>query len=168
MRPSQYLAIAVRIFSILLFLYGVRQSSFVIGLIGDGDTGVTASWAFAITSALLPIVVSIVLWCFPCAVANAIVKPEINDPIEPMGAQSVLTVLVLAIGLYALYYAIIDAVYWATLWQMAERSGDMEASFYLGPENKANMVATAVELFISVVILMKARSVAHRMLRITE
>lgn len=87
-------------------------------------------------------------------------KPEINEPMEPMGSHSVLTVLVLAIGLYAFYYAIIDAVYWAALWQMAERSGDMEASLYLGPENKANMVATAAELFIAIVILMKARSVA--------
>lgn len=168
MRPTHYLAITVRIFSILLFLYGIRQSSFLIELIGGGWNGFNVSWGFAITSTILPILVATYLWYFPMIVAKSILKPEIDQPIAPMDVQSILTVLILAIALYFLYYAIIDAVYWITLWQMTERSYSSEVPLYLNVENKANMVATAIELFVSISILLKARSLAYRMLRLAE
>ena len=168
MRPTHYLAIAVRLFSILLFLYSIRQSSFLIEVLGEGVNGLNVSVAFAVTSAVIPLLVAIYIWYFPMTVAKAILKPEIDQPIEPMNAQSILTVLILAISLYFIYVSIVDAVYWATLWQMAERSHSAEAPLYLNVENKANMVATAIELFTSAMIALKARSLAYRMLRIAE
>lgn len=126
------------------------------------------SLGFAIASCILPIVVAIVLWNFPMMIANAILKPEIDQPLEPIDARSMLTGLVLAIALYSLYYAAIDSIYWATLWQMSERSQSGGLPLYLNEEHRANMVATAVELIVSIFILLKARSLAYRMLSLTK
>lgn len=168
MRPTHYLAIVVRLFSILLFLYGLRQSSFLIELVSGGLNGLSVSMAFAVSSVVLPLLVAAYLWYFPMMVAKSILKPEIDQPIEPMNAQSILTVLLLGIAAYYLYYAIIDAVYWATLWQMSARSQGGEAPLHLNEENKANMVAAALELFAASLIIIKARTLANKMLRLAE
>ncbi len=142
--------------------------SFLLELLGEGDYTRTVSWAFAITSSVFPMVVASLLWLFPMMASSYILKPEMDKPIEPMNSQAVLTVLVLAIGLYFLYYAISDSIYWLTFWKIAERSQEHIGSLYLGAENEASMIATAVELVISIVLLVKARTIASRMLRIAQ
>lgn len=164
MKPSYYLAVFVRMFSILLILYGLRQSSFLIGLVTGELNGLTVSMAFAITSVVLPILVAVLLWCFPMKVAKTILKPEVDQPIEPMNAQSWLTVLLLAVATYYLYLALIDAVYWATIWQMSERSHGGHAPLNLIEENKANMLATIIELLVSATLILKARTISRKML----
>ena len=109
MKPTHYLAVLVRIFSILLILFALRQS-----------------------------------W----------------------NAQSLLTVLLLAIAIYYLYFAIIDAVYWATLWQMSERSHGGNAPLNLSQENKANMLSTIIELLVSATLILKAQTISRKMLRL--
>lgn len=168
MKPSHFLAITVRIFSIVLALYGIRQSSFLIELIGGGLNGYAVSWAFASASTALPILVAILLWYFPVSVAKSIIKDEIDQPIKPIKPQSILTVLIASIAFYFMFYAIVDSVYWATLWHMAERSYGTQAPLYLNDENKANMIATAIELFASFLILIRARSFAFKLWKIAE
>ena len=167
MKPTHYLAVVVRIFSILLFLYGLRQSFFLIGLVTGELSGLTVSIAFALSSVMLPILVAVFLWYFPMKVAKSILKPEIDQPVEPMNAQSWLTVLLLAVATNFLYFAIIDAVHWATVWQMSERSQGGQVPLYLNEDNKANMVATVIQLLVSATLILKARTLAAKMLRLT-
>jgi len=127
-------------------------------------SGLNVSVAFAISLVVIPILVAIFLWYFPMKVARTILKPEIDQPIEPMNAPSYLTVLLLAVATYYLYFAIIDAVYWATLWQMSERSQDALAPLNLSQENKANMLTTIVELLVSATLILKARTISKKML----
>ncbi|SDS00201.1 hypothetical protein SAMN05216271_0930 [Halopseudomonas sabulinigri] len=164
MKPTHYLAILVRIFSVLLILFALRQSSFLLGLMTGQLSGLTVSMAFAISSVVIPILVAIFLWYFPMKVAKTILKPEIDQPVEPMNAPSCLTVLLLAVATYYLYFAIIDAVYWATLWQMSERSQGAFAPLNLSQENKANMLSTIVELLVSAILILKARTISRKML----
>lgn len=169
MKSSHYLAIAVRLFSIVLFVYSLRQSSLLVEyLVNDSINGMEASLFFISVSTLAPLFVAILLWYFPVSVARSILKPEIDQKLEPIRPQSVLTVLVLALGLYAFYYAVVESIYWLTLWHLSERSIFSEAPLYLTVENKANMVATAIELFASIIILFKARSISCRMLNLAE
>lgn len=166
MKPTHYLAILVRIFSILLILLALRQSSFLVGLVTGELNGLTVSVVFAISSVVIPILVAVFLWYFPMMVARKIVKSEMDQPIEAMNAQSLLTVLILAIATYYLYFAIIDAVYWAALWQMSERSYGGQAPLNLSQENKANMLATIIELLVSAILILKARTISSKMLRL--
>lgn len=70
MKPTHYLAVLVRIFSILLLLFALRQSSFLFGLVTGQLSGLTVSMAFAISSVVVPILVAIFLWNFPMMVAS--------------------------------------------------------------------------------------------------
>jgi len=169
MKSSHYLAIAVRIFSIVLFLYSLRQSSFLFQYLAEPIISERrASLLFVSASTLVPFVIAALLWLFPVSVAKSIVKPEIDQKVEPIQPQSALTILVLVIGLFAFYYAVVDSVFWLTLWHMSERSTFSGAPLVLSMENKASMVATAIELFASVIILAKARSISRRMLSLAE
>ena len=85
-----------------------------------------------------------------------------------MSALSILTVLVLAIGLYVFYQAFVDSVYWATLWHMSSQGPNADASLYLMEDNKASIVTTIVELVVSAGLILKAKSLSYRMLRLTE
>ena len=142
--------------------------SFLLELLGEGDCTRTVSWAFAITSSVLPMLVASILWLFPMMASSYILKPEMDQPLEPMNSHAILTVLVLAIGLYSLYYAISDSIYWLTFWRVAERSQEHIGALYLGAENEASMVATVVELMVSIALLAKARTIASSMLRIAK
>lgn len=169
MKSSHYLAIAVRIFSIVLFLYSLRQSSFLFQYLVDVSISERrASLLFVSGTTLIPFVIAVILWLFPVSVAKSIVKPEVDQQIEPIQPQSALTVLVLVIGLIAFYYAVVDSVFWLTLWHMSERSTFSGTPLDLSTENKASMVATAIELCASVIILAKARSISRRMLSLAE
>lgn len=169
MKPSHYLAIAVRLFSVVLFLYALRQSSILMEVIRSNSlNGAPVSIFFILATTLSPFAASIFLWFFPFTVSNLILKPEIDKTIEPMNAHSVLTVLVLSIGLYIFFYALIDSIYWVTLWHMSSQSQYASASLYLADDNKANMLATAVELAASVAILLKAKTLSYRILRLTK
>ena len=169
MKSSHYLAIAVRLFAIVIFLYALRQSTMLIELLMNGSiNGMDVSIIFISITTLCPLIGAVLLWYFPFSITNSILRPEMDQAIEPMNAQSILTVFVLAIGLYAFYNAVIDSVYWLTLWHMSERSSYSGTPFDIGGESKANMVATAIELGASIAILLKARSLSCRMLRLAE
>lgn len=168
MKPSHFLAITVRLFSIVLALYGVRQSSFLIELMGGGINGYAVSWLFAIASTVLPILLAIILWNFPLSVAKSIIKEEIDEPIKPIKPQLILAVLIASISFYFIFYAIVNAVYWATFWKMVEGSQGTQAPLYLNDQNRADMIATAFEFIASFLILLRAKSFAYKLWEITK
>ncbi len=169
MKSSHYLAIAVRLFSIVLFIYALRQSTMLIEvIIKDSINGMPVSLLFISATVFSPLAISLLLWYFPLTVSNKILKPEIDKVIEPLSAISILTVMVLAIGLYVFYHAFIDSVYWATLWHMSSQGPNADASLYLMEDNKANIVATIVEIIVSIGLIFKAKSLSYRLLRLAE
>lgn len=169
MKASHYLAIGIRLFSVALCLYTLQQSSILIEvLISGGINGVETSILFVLSTTVLPILAAAMLWCFPLTLSRSILKPEVDQPVECLSAQSVLTVLILAIGLYTMFYAVIDSIYWTTLWHMSSESQHSSAPIQLSEESKANMLATAIELTASIAILLKARSLSCRLLHFSN
>lgn len=168
MKPTHYFAILIRLFAIGLAIYAVRQSSFLIEMLKDGDVqGYGLSLTFAWLSTLSPLLVSLLLWFFPMTVSRFVIRPEMDQAFEPIGVEGLLTVLVLAIGVYVFYLTISDAVYWITLWQMSQDSYS-ESSLYLGNDSKAAMVTTGIEFVISAGLLLRARTVSGVILKITR
>ena len=163
MRPTHYLAIAVRVLSILLLFYALRQSSFLIELFQGNMPGYDIPVAFAATTVVLPFLASVLLWYFPMTVARSILKPELDLEIQPLNAEEFLTALVLGISIYFLYYAIIDGVYWLIVLQ-----SDQDLFSQNDGEQKANMIATAVEFVVSICLIMKARTVARKMMSFAQ
>ncbi len=142
--------------------------SFLLELFGVGDYTRSVSWAYALSSSLFPMLVALFLWLFPMMVSSFILKPEIDQQIVPMNSHAVLTVLTLAIGLFYFFYAISDSIYWLTFWKISEGSQNYIGELHLGVENQASMITTAVELVVSLALVVKARSIATYMLRIAK
>jgi hypothetical protein len=165
MKSSHYLAIAVRLFSISLFLYGLKQSTWLIEVLINGRlNGVGVSAAFLFVTSVVPLIVSALLWRFPLSVSKLIIKPDLDLAVEPMATNSVLVVLILAIGLFAFYNALVDAIYWIIMWNMSRNVETSTAPLYLTVENRANMWVTGFEVVVSIAIIGKARTIAKRML----
>ena len=168
MKPTHYFAILVRLFAIVLAIYAVRQSSFLVEVLNNGGVqGYGLPLAFAWASTLVPLLVSLCLWFFPMTVSRLIIRPELDQSFEPVGLKGLLTVLVLGIGLYVLYFAVSDTVYWLTLWQMSHDDYS-DSTLYLGSDSKAAMVTTAIELVLAFVLVARARTVSDAMLKLTR
>lgn len=169
MKSSHYLALAIRVFAIVIFVYAIQQSSMLVQVILDGSiNGMTVSLWLALCTAVTPFLVSIILLWFPFTVSNMILRPEFDQPIEPLHPTSILTVFILTIGLYTLYYAIVDTVYWATLWNMSANSEYSDTSLSLDADSKASMITTAVEFSVSIGFILKARTLAAKLFKVTE
>jgi hypothetical protein len=169
MNTSYYLAIAVRLFSIGLFLYSLQQSSLIVEVLLEGSiNGAAISIFFILATSVIPMIIAILLWLFPLLVSKAIIKSEFDKRVELISIHKLLTVFVLVIGLYCFYYAITDSVYWATLWKMSTNSHYSEIPIGLSIESKANMVATGIQLLLSIMLVVKARTISSFLLRITQ
>jgi hypothetical protein len=147
-----------------MLFYALRQSSFLTALVQGDLPGIDVPTPFVITTVLLPFLASVLLWFFPMIVAKSILKPELDQEIQPFSADELLTALILGISLYFLYYAIIDGVYWLTVFQASDHSPYSQPS----GEQKANMIATAIEFVVSVGLIMKARTVARSMMKFAQ
>lgn len=168
MKSSHYLAIAIRLFSIVLFIYSIRQSSLLIEIALNGTiNGMVASTVFVAATTIGPLLIAILLWFFPFSVAKAILKPEIDLPVEPMAPASMLAVFIATIGVFAFYYASVDALYWLTIWNLSSQVNS-GASVGIGPESKANMWATAFEFIFSICLILRAKSASQLLLRVAR
>lgn len=163
MKPTHYLAIGVRLFSIVLALYGAQQLAYLSSFLSTDYVDIV-SLVIVASTIFIPILAAIVLWLFPMTVANIVIKPAMDRPIESMTAQSNLTVLILALALYFLYYTVINAIYWISYWQFIQDSYD----FVLSPDDKADIVTNIVELSASLFLLFRANFVSEKMLHFAK
>jgi len=167
MRPTHYLAIAVRVLGMFAFFYAIRQSIFLIQVVQNDLSGMNVPIPFAISTVILPFLASVILWYFPMMVAKKIIKPELDQEIQPLSAIEFLTVLILGIALYFLYYAFNDAVHWLT-YAIVSRDQSFVETAAMKSEVTGNMVATAVEFVVSIALIMKARTVASAMVSFAQ
>jgi hypothetical protein len=153
MKTQHYLAVFIKLFALILFLYFLKEFLFVIQL------GLENIW-YELISFSIGMVASILLWMFPLTVSKTIVKPEINKEINPIGAKEFLTLLVITLGLFTLFYAISDTVYWVLVYKIME--GEIPSGVVA--ENTANMIATAVELLLSLLLITKSKNIVSYLL----
>lgn len=169
MKPQYYLAIAVRLFAIFLFLYSMQQSRMLLELLINGYVNDVALpiW-FGIVVSLLPLAVSLVLWFFPLTVSQLILTEEINQPFEPINIQPLLTVLIIAIGLFFIYYAISDSIYWATILKMSSMGAVNGTKISPPDETNAYVLSTIIELVMALLFIFKANTLAFHLLKVAK
>ena len=169
MKSSHYLAIAVRLFSIVLFLYGLEQLSLLIEIIIEGSiNGAPVSVLFGLAIAISPIIVSVLLWSFPLSISQIIIRPEIDKPTEPMDSHSLLKVFILAIGLYFFYFAVVESIYWITTWYLSVNSQNSAVPIGLSEESKASMITSGIGLLFSIGVIVKSRALSSWLLKIAR
>jgi hypothetical protein len=169
MKPNQYLSIAVRLFSIILFIEGLRQLVPLLELTISGTVnGMMVSYFFAFLMAILPILFSVVLWFFPVSVSALILRPEIDQDVVPLSQGSWLVVILIGLGLYTLYYAVSDSMSWIYVWHMSTQGFNDGVDFSLRGEDKANMFITFLEVLASLSLVLKAKTISRYLLKIAS
>jgi hypothetical protein len=89
------------------------------------------------------------------------VLPIVDESKTDISTHAVLTVFILAIGIYTFYYAIIDSIYWITLVHIFVRDEFGNILKVLSNQDKANIVVTVVEFIMAVVLLARAKTIAR-------
>lgn len=161
MKPHHYLGIGLRIFAIVLFVYVFRQSIQLFTFLTSGSLHVANIPIMPLLVTLLSLIAAIACWLFPITIAKNIINPELDRDIQPVNYPSLLTVVILAIGLFLTFKAISDIVYWLTYLNIVP-SGAYD------PDAKALMVATVVETVVAFALVGRARTIAHYLLRVTK
>ena len=170
MKGSHYLALFVRLFAIAMALFFLDRVVVLAYSLGEPSQHFSIHDVFSLVSAIFPLFVSLILWQFPLLVSRTILKSEMDGDVDgskPTPAD-MLAVIVAGIGLYTLYYAVVDAVYWGALWAYTEEQKHVGQLFDINADRKANMLATGVELVAALVLLVKARVVASWIMGVPE
>lgn len=170
MKPHHYLAILVRLFAIALFVVAIKQSYSLFYLVlGVNPQGFYGSIWQIVVNFFMPFCMSLTLWFFPVIVAKSILKPEIDQTIEPLNKQCIFSVLVASLGLYVCLYAIVDATYYFTLWQFAASADNYgNVSNLFNEDTKANIWATGVELILGLTLILKSKTIAQKLFSIAR
>ena len=167
MKPIHYLGLAVRLFSICLMIFSIYNLA---GLISSffpaSEYGHLSmiSLPVLLVAVLLPMLVSILLWFFPLSIAYKLLGSE-DKAFEPTNTVTILAILIASIGLFFLYQSLMDTVYWFTSYNFLSA---MSSTFSFGPEDKAQIVSTAVELAFALILTLRCKSIAKLMARIAR
>lgn len=161
MKPHHYLAIAVRLFAVFLVIYVARTVVNIVAyILFDADVPVGAMSAVTVTL----LIIAVFLWFFPLTIAKGIIRPELDYEIEPLKTHSVLVVLLLSLGVYLGFNAVVDAAYWISLEVMSPLRNTSINAGGLSEDSQANMIATSVELILAFFLILKSRVIARALL----
>lgn len=156
MKLEHIVALAVRLFAILVGLYAVQT-----GLVWTSwfmDQGQEAiSFLFA-GGMVFTVVVAAVLWRFPMTIARRLV--DFRDPgeseVSSASAEQLQVVGFSILGLYLLFHVVSDLVSWAVIWYANQRNHTLTE---LTLEQMASMIATVVELVFVLFLLLGTRRI---------
>lgn len=157
MQKEHIVAIAVRLFSIFMFVYLVRYMSSFIPIITDPIT-YKGRQLLPILFVIVLIFVATLLWFFPLTVAKKIL-PNINpSPASvPLAAKEIELVAFTVLGLWMLAHAIPDVFYWGTFVYMIKSSNLSVGG--LRPEQVSAILATIIELAIGLWLLVSSNGI---------
>ena len=157
----------IRLFAIALLIYGVGRMEYIVNLATYSNSNLGPSTFFAITSSILPILISIILWFFPITVAGKIL-PFTEDKEIVTNSHTILTTLVLAIGVYTFYNAIVDSMFWVTYANVFVRDEFGNISKVLSNQDKANIIVTILEFILALVLLARAKTISSLLMKFTR
>jgi len=150
MKLEHLVALAVRLFAIVLALYAIRNGiSLVPQFQKQGWEEATPFYIALMTSLIF---LSVILWKFPLTVARGLVNfresSQTNDNL--INKKSIEAAAYTVLGLYLLFGVLSDAVYWATMLLLSNRNPQLMFEFSI--DQKATIFTTVIE-FIFVLFL---------------
>ena len=156
MSKEEIVALAIRLLAIFLVFYLLRQvpatfvlfaerDSLELGVIGGG-------YGLLFLAALL-------LWKFPNSWAKWIVPYGIEGQKTSWNSRTLVATGSTLLGMYFLYYAGSDLLYWAMVWNYNREVDGM--AIELTAEQRANFVVTVVELLVAILLVVGAKSVSN-------
>ncbi len=154
MNPVHIVALIARVFALLLFFSTAREIFSAIWVIDD-PVHTKDLIALYLTCAA-SMATSALFWFFPSTIAKRIyAPPEAEVSHKSLQSDELYMLGIILLGFYFIYYAVTDAIYWSSL--VFFNSRELIASPIMTIENKAAMLATAVEFCVSLYLILGAR-----------
>ncbi|MGH8085442.1 MAG: hypothetical protein ACREPV_09220 [Lysobacter sp.] len=163
MSREDFVAIAVRLFSIYLLLSTIRYVPGAVQLFSQDQGIVWASlYGFIL---ILGFFVCVLLWFFPLSVARKLL-PVMHEPRseQSLDASTAMSVGITLIGIWVMAFGLVDAIYWIVLFVRAQQV-DTTAYFEWLPDQIAGMVATAAEVLLAAWLIFGSRGVKRLIYR---
>ena len=143
------LAVAIRLFSIGLFVYALNMGVGVISMASIAENyGLVG---FVLAGSLL--IISVLLWFFPFTALASLTRGfqvELTDD-QNYEFNEVADFLVVLVGIYLLYHVVSDAAYWILILQLTSASN---YPIEITPDQKALVGATIVEAILAVWLIL--------------
>lgn len=156
MSREDVVVVAIRLFAIFLAVTALRFAVQAVGApfdipIGDLILGVALTVA-------VPLVAASLLWFFPVSIAAKLL-PVMESPGTPIVANgaAALDVGCTLIGLWLLASALADAGYWTVILIAAAHNDWADGA--LATEDVANIIATVVQVFMALGLLLGYRQI---------
>jgi hypothetical protein len=164
MNAHQFTVILIRLFG-LYCLYLAVEAMFAVTITysSPNDSELLPNIYLALVfSVLVPLIVFFTLWFLPHTIARIISKTPYEKSSQPPSTNDWLRIIIIAIGLYWLIKSAMDAAYWASLMLFIRDS----VEYALITEEKANMLATGVEMLTGLALLSKNRWLALQLAKL--
>ena len=150
---KQVAALVIRIISVLWFFSVIAQlhSFFVVPYELEGGI----SFAVPVLAISLQLIICAVALFFPLTIARWLVSLEqSNDSLTKSSPSVWLTLGLVFVGFLSLTNSVPDIIYWLTLYNFPYHI------YELTPLDKANCIATTVEIAFAVILIVGARRIA--------
>jgi|GEM_PF-1612525 len=159
MNINFYFALIIRLFAIGLVVFSISKIELLLStlVMPEGTVGPTL-W-YGLLNVFVPIIIAIVLWFFPFSIARKILPPSDGEG-EKLSDISMLTMLIIGIGVYTLYYAIVDGFYWIMFTNIFVYDEFGVINKLITNQDKSSIAATVIELILSVILIARARMIA--------
>jgi hypothetical protein len=163
MKPVQIVAIAVRLFAITLIFGALRYVARWGPYVGDEEGRFL--WVFGISLTAFTLIIALLLWKFPNAVARRIVPRFADDGSahswtvdELYGCGFVL------LGVYFLFYSVSDGIFWAM--HLVSLSRDKLGLVQHTDADTFSIVITGLEISASIAVIIGARGLTNLVFRL--
>lgn len=161
MTPLQIVALGVRFFALVWFLY-VLNSLPQTFIYLDHETYREANPALVWIAAAVQLGLCAVIWFFPRTIAAKLLPSrDAQSPAPNVALVEWQTLGVILIGLWALTDVVRSGIYWISLYSFTQ--GAFE---FFSPEYKASMIVTIAELPIALWLLLGAKGLAAILFKI--
>jgi hypothetical protein len=120
------------------------------------DLGITV----VVVSHVALILLAVALWKFPFGVASLLLPKAETQPSLPWSQQQVIETASVLIGLFYMFYAVSDLLYWFSYSVAAGALGDPQTP-PLAADQWASIITTVAEVAISFLLIFGASGVAR-------
>ena len=150
-------ALAVRLFAVVLAIYALRNGVSLVPFFHEQGWQSSSYFLAAIMVVLL--ILAVVLWKFPLAVARGLVGFRNRGEAEVVStnAEQIQVVGFTVLGMYLLFYVVSDVVYWGSILLIGQRNPELLLE--VTPEQKGLMAATIIEFIFALFLLLGANRI---------
>lgn len=154
MTKHEIVALAVRLFALMVVLYFAKTLIMLIPMIGQPYYPTPL---LLVVLGIMVAVVCLYLWVFPLSTANLLLpRTEEDKSHEPIDQKGFMTALVICLGIWVLSYAIPDMLYWIIQLNLSQK-------FDLGirdlDSGGAGFYATLLEIMIGLWLTFGSRGI---------